>query len=248
MHRLDKALIKYNEAQSIRSTYAHIVKRLKDERLSFNNQLTALERTLKAKNRDHDELSLLSGDANHAREAAQHDLQQARNAYEDKRTRRAADMRERQQAVRIRRQMLEKQERRDARKKELLDQQVEKLKREAAMESGLSSYSAIQNKEREEEQKRTLGIYENAFRKIKETTGVTGVDEIIDKIQGQAIATENLKKLSEQNKMQIENLKKERESLSEAAEERKLCGSEINVSRKALDERDERLTSRYVFI
>ena len=31
-NRLDKAMIKYNEAQSIRKTYEQIVKRLKDER------------------------------------------------------------------------------------------------------------------------------------------------------------------------------------------------------------------------
>ncbi|CAM9392474.1 unnamed protein product [Choristocarpus tenellus] len=67
-NRLDKAMIKYNEAQSIRKTYEQIVKRLKEERVGFDNQLGALERTLQAKSKDYDELLLLSGDANHARE------------------------------------------------------------------------------------------------------------------------------------------------------------------------------------
>ena len=39
-NRLDKAMIKYNEAMSIRKTYEQILKRLKEERLSFENQLT----------------------------------------------------------------------------------------------------------------------------------------------------------------------------------------------------------------
>merc|ERR1712187_917950 len=47
-NRLDKAMIKYNEAQSIRKTYEAIVKRLKEERIGFDNQLAAIERTLKA--------------------------------------------------------------------------------------------------------------------------------------------------------------------------------------------------------
>ena len=34
-NRLDKAMIKYNEAQSIRKTYDQIVKRLKEERVNF---------------------------------------------------------------------------------------------------------------------------------------------------------------------------------------------------------------------
>jgi chromosome segregation ATPase len=36
-NRLDKAMIKYNEAQSIRKTYEQIVKRLKEERVGYDN-------------------------------------------------------------------------------------------------------------------------------------------------------------------------------------------------------------------
>lgn len=63
-------MIKYNEAQSIRKTYEQIVKRLREERVGFDNQLAALERTLNAKRHDYEELLLLSGDANHAKEMA----------------------------------------------------------------------------------------------------------------------------------------------------------------------------------
>ena len=69
-NRLDKVMIKYNEAQSIRKTYEAIVKRLKDERIGFDNQLAAIERTLKAKERDYEELLLLSHDAYHAKAGA----------------------------------------------------------------------------------------------------------------------------------------------------------------------------------
>ena len=48
-NKLDKAMIKYNEAQSIRKTYEQIVRRLKEERVGFDNQLAAIERTLAAK-------------------------------------------------------------------------------------------------------------------------------------------------------------------------------------------------------
>eukprot|EP00286_Rhodomonas_abbreviata_P003718 CAMPEP_0181346166 /NCGR_PEP_ID=MMETSP1101-20121128/33173_1 /TAXON_ID=46948 /ORGANISM="Rhodomonas abbreviata, Strain Caron Lab Isolate" /LENGTH=138 /DNA_ID=CAMNT_0023458241 /DNA_START=82 /DNA_END=496 /DNA_ORIENTATION=- len=69
-NRLDKAMIKYNEAQSIRKTYEQIVKRLKEERIGFDNQLAAIERTLKAKEKDLEELVLMSHDAQHAKEVA----------------------------------------------------------------------------------------------------------------------------------------------------------------------------------
>ena len=80
-NRLDKAMIKYNEAQSIRKTYEQIVKRLKEERVGFDNQLAAIERTLAAKQHDYEELLLLSGDANHAKEIALQELERVRNTY-----------------------------------------------------------------------------------------------------------------------------------------------------------------------
>lgn len=38
-NKLDKAMIKYNEAQSIRKTYEQIVRRLREERVGFDNQV-----------------------------------------------------------------------------------------------------------------------------------------------------------------------------------------------------------------
>ena len=60
--------------QSIRKTYEQIVKRLKEERIGFDNQLAAIERTLKAKEKDLEELVLMSHDAQHAKEVAKAEL------------------------------------------------------------------------------------------------------------------------------------------------------------------------------
>ena len=69
-NRLDKAMIKYNEAQSIRKTYEQILKRLQEERLTFDNQLANFEKTLKTKKNDALQLEIMSRDANHAKEVA----------------------------------------------------------------------------------------------------------------------------------------------------------------------------------
>ncbi len=42
-NRLDKAMIKYNEAMSIKKAYELIVKRLREERIGYDNQLSAIE-------------------------------------------------------------------------------------------------------------------------------------------------------------------------------------------------------------
>jgi Skp family chaperone for outer membrane proteins len=71
-------MIKFNEAISIKKTYEIILKRLKEERLAYDKQLEAMEKAIKAKNADFDELLMLSHDANHARSLAEVDL----NNYE----------------------------------------------------------------------------------------------------------------------------------------------------------------------
>ena len=63
-------MIKYNEAQSIRKTYEQIMKRLQEERLTFDTQLATFEKTLKAKKMDTSQLETMSKDANHAKEVA----------------------------------------------------------------------------------------------------------------------------------------------------------------------------------
>jgi len=73
-------MIKYNEAQSIKKTYEQIVKRLKEERVGYDNQLAAIERSLKGKEHDFEELLLLKHDATHAKELALAELKK----YEQK--------------------------------------------------------------------------------------------------------------------------------------------------------------------
>lgn len=73
-NRLDKVMIKYNEAQSIQKTYELVVKRLREERVGYDNQLSVIESSLKGKEQDFEELLLLAHDATHAKEAAYGEL------------------------------------------------------------------------------------------------------------------------------------------------------------------------------
>ena len=118
-NKLDKAMIKYNEAQSIRKTYEQIARRLTEERVGFDNQLAAIERTVSAKQKDYEELMLLSGDANHARETALGELERVRAGYEEERKKREKELRERHQMVQLRRQMLDRMKYRERMRNQL---------------------------------------------------------------------------------------------------------------------------------
>ena len=166
-NKLDKAMIKYNEAQSIRKTYESIVKRLREERVGFDNQLAAIERTLGAKQKDFEELLLLSGDANHAREIALNELERVRAGYEEERKRRERELRERHQVIQMRKQMLERIKQRDKIRQQIESGEINNSYSKS-MDNTLNS-KVITNERLETRNK--IDIFENAFRKIKEATG-----------------------------------------------------------------------------
>ena len=119
-NRLDKAIIKYNEAQSIRKTYEQITKRLKDERITFDNQLVAIEKTLKAKEHDYEELLLMAHDANHAKEAARAELARFEQAVAEERRQREKELNERRAQARARQEMMTRAENREKMRQEII--------------------------------------------------------------------------------------------------------------------------------
>jgi coiled-coil domain-containing protein 151 len=241
-NKLDKAMIKYNEAQSIRKTYEQIVKRLKEERIGFDNQLQAIERTLGTKQRDFEELLLLSGDANHAREVALNELDRVRGGYQEERKVRERELRESHQMVQVRRQMLDRMQQREKTRHHLTGGG-------GGEQHDSTSQAAIQNvtanmiaKERIETRNK-IDIFENAFRKIKEATGVSDVNEVIQKIVSQEDTTENLISLTKENASKIETLNEQKRRLKSRVEEIKYSGVGGGHRRKMVDDHEDQLAN-----
>jgi hypothetical protein len=241
-NRLDKAMIQYNEAHGICSTYEHIVKRLEEEKVSFDNQLTAIERTLESKHRDLEDLALLSADASHAREIAQQTLQKAKLALEDGKNRRSREIRELQQQVKIRKQMIKKHDRSDEERRKALgtadDTDAESMVSPVPI-GGRKSELQIADQEL------ALNVYEAAFRKIKDATGVSNVDNVIRKVVGQESTTDNLNSLTAQNQSKTEDLKRLKEFLAQEVDKLKhSCVPGSSKSAKTIDEQHELLYLR----
>merc|ERR1719353_1757177 len=175
-NRLDKSMIKYNEAQSIRKTYEQIVKRLKEERVGFDNQLAGIERTLKAKERDYEELLLLSHDAYHAKEMAQAELHRFEQGVMEERNQRDKEVQEKKVLVQQRVEMNQRLEQRERmlKKQQDLDRAGERQAKETSVvantDSGLTNDFAL-------EERQKIHDYEEAFHRIKEATGVGDVNE-----------------------------------------------------------------------
>lgn len=255
-NRLDKALMQYNEAQGICSTYEHIVKRLKAERVEFDNQLTALERTLESKHRDFEELNLLCGDASHARDVAQHTLHKAKWSFDENKQRRSREIRERQQHIKVRKQIIKKQERAEEEKRRQQlgtaaggeEEEYDSNDDEGEGDMSAASKRCISQQEQmvDQEQKK-LSVYENAFRKIKDATGVGNVKEMIHKVVGQEPTTKNLVSLSAQHQSRMEDLSRLQKMLLNDVQKVK-CSLSVSSSAamrmKPLDELQDALYAR----
>lgn len=85
-NRLDKAMVKQNEAASIGKTYEGIVERLREERLTFDAQLKAVEEAVRGKTVDLDQLNSMSNEAQLAKEAAMSELRAAHATVEDRKS------------------------------------------------------------------------------------------------------------------------------------------------------------------
>lgn len=91
--------------------------------------------------------------------------------------------------------------------------------------------------------KKKVDVFEDAFRKIQEATGVTDINEVIQKILNQEGTTDNLILLTKENQSKIEHLSKTRHDLKEKVEELKYSGHGGMHRRKVVDDHEESLTA-----
>ncbi|KAJ3111898.1 hypothetical protein HDU96_005177 [Phlyctochytrium bullatum] len=214
-NRLDKAMIKYNEAQSIRKTYEHIVKRLQEERLSFDNQLANFEKCLKSKKQDALELEMMSRDANHAKEVAKAELARFEQQINEERKQREKDLLMRKELVK---QKMEINDKLDRKSLQLDDPNAD---------MGLLQDQGKEHYDEAKEKK--MAEYEEIMRLIKEATGVSNINEVIAKFQSQGETHNHLVQLQQLNEARIADLKKKKVEVLSDFEDLKYSGESKNL-------------------
>merc|ERR1719160_1655766 len=118
--RLKKAVAKYEDAYEVRRTYEQIVKRLKEERIGFANQLEARELTMRAKEADYEELLLMSHDANQSKEVAKQELAKFESVVSEERKLREKELAERRALVAKKQEVNAELERREKARREAM--------------------------------------------------------------------------------------------------------------------------------
>ena len=214
--RLAKAVTKYEDAYEVRRTYEQIVKRLKEERIGFANQLEARELALKAKEHDYEELLLMSHDANQAKEVAKQDLSKFESLVSEERKLREKELNERRTLVAKKQEINAELERREKARREAMGSQ--QAGGEAARPSG--GQHTITEADIEEEQEK-IAAYESAFREIKEATGVADVNEVIQKFITQEETHKNLLAMTRESQAKIEQLIEKKAQVQERVQKLK---------------------------
>jgi len=228
--RLNRAVTKYEDAQEVRRTYEQIVKRLKEERIGFNNQLEARESTMRAKEADYEELLLMSHDANQSKEMAKQELAKFESVVSDERKLREKELAERRALVAKKQEINAELERREKARRESMTAPSSALG-STRSESGAGRGSAAQQHaiteaDIEEEQEK-IASYEAAFREIKEATGVADVNEVIQKFITQEETHKSLLAMTRESQTKIESLSESKVAAQERVQRLKYAaGSE----------------------
>ena len=244
-NRLDKAMIKYNEAQSIRKTYDQIVKRLKEERVNFDNQLGAIEATLHAKEHDYEELLLMSHDASHAKDVARAELLKLQSLVGEERRAREKELTERRNAVTAREEMHTRMVEREKARQDIVLEAKGDLSTEAeeALKKNLVTNALHHqlNQNVMEGEQQVMSAYEAAFRKIKEATGVGDVNEVIQKFVTQKDTEKNLMTMTREAQARIDQLADERTQTKHQVDEMKYSGAGGQSSRQEVEACEKKL-------
>lgn len=230
-NRLDKAMIKYNEAQSIRKTYEMIVKRLKEERVGFDNQLAAIERSLKGKEHDYEELLLLSHDANHAKEMSEAELRRTEAQITVERMMREKEIQDKKVEVKSRVEATQQLEAEERRRKANAEGNSQQMTSQLSLQL---SRDNLGQRQTEEDRIKILG-YEEAFRRIKESTGVSDVNEVIQKFSTQGDTLRNLEDLRKDNQRKLDELTRQKADLKQEVDALRFTAGEA-LTRKQVDE------------
>ena len=80
------------------------------------------------------------------------------------------------------------------------------------------------------EQQARIVTYEEAFKKIKEATGVSDLKEVVERFETQGETRKNLEELKKENEKNISRLREEKENRQKEFEEMKYSG-EAKMSR-----------------
>ncbi|XP_036796211.1 coiled-coil domain-containing protein 151 isoform X2 [Oncorhynchus mykiss] len=208
-NRLEKAQLKCQEAEHIMRGYLKLKAHLQEESLTFQSQLDKLEAEILRQRQELKDLQVLNSDALLSKDTAKAELQrQEEQMYRERKDRECILTRYKKEA--------------EDRKAQA--ERVERRAQRAAMQPDELSSDAQRSATGLGEEERAISTFEEAFRRIKEATGVTDTREVVERFISQGDTQQHLEDLKKENQRTLVQLKEDRDRLQEHFQDIKYSG------------------------
>ena len=224
-NKLDKAMIKYNEAMSIRRTYEQILTRLKEERAGYDNQIAAIQKSLKAKGHDLNEFKLLLQDSKMAKVYSKllvENTNLSKKAFED-------HFNQLIQAHKNENLKELQKEKSEERKRKNIQNEVQATISDDKPKDG-KDLTNLEAKVKELEEKDKI---------VRETTGADDINEICQKFSNLTETKDNLKNEQKELEKMLKSLKEKKEEMIQELKELKFT-SQNEITRKQIEENEKK--------
>lgn len=227
-NRLDKANLKCKEADHIQKTYLQIKSKLEEEHKTFENTLDDMEHDIRRLKYQLKELRVMHDDAIIRRDKAKADLErEEKEIYADRKQRELEIQKVRKEAEEKKVQAQLIQRRIDARASMAQDD----MTAEQRHQLGLA-----------EEDHEKIRTYEEAFRRIKDATGVSDTREVVLRFENQGETQRHLEQLKEDNEENIQKLADQKTKIQVDYEQMKYSGeAKLSSGQHLLEEYEQHL-------
>ncbi|XP_041839650.1 coiled-coil domain-containing protein 151 isoform X2 [Melanotaenia boesemani] len=228
---LKKTQFKYKEAENIMIYYLKLKNHLQDESLTFQGQLDRIEAEILKQREELHNLHLVKNEAQLSKEAAKAELQRQEELLYKERKERERIIESYRKKAGERKAQAEKVDRRAQRTTMQPDELNSETQRSTTRMAG--------------EEEKAISTFEEAFRRIKEATGVTDMQEIVECFISQKETHQNLVKLKRENEEVLVQLKGKKELLDQQFEEIKYSGeAKLSSEQRMLEECEHKLKAQ----
>nr|XP_023647623.1 coiled-coil domain-containing protein 151 isoform X1 [Paramormyrops kingsleyae] len=226
-NRLEKAQLKCQEAEHIMRGYLKLKAHLQEESLTFQSQLDGLEAEIVRQRQELRELQVMHADAHLSRDAARAELQrQEEQVYRERRER----------------ENLLTQYKKQAEDRRAHTERAERRAQRVTMHPDEMSSEAQRSITGVGEEDKAISTYEEAFQHIKEATGVTDAQEVVERFVTQGNTQKHLEHLKVENEKILQQLKAERDQLQAQMQDMKYSGeAKLSSDQRVLNECESHL-------
>uniref|UniRef100_A0A7N8XYG6 Outer dynein arm docking complex subunit 3 n=1 Tax=Mastacembelus armatus TaxID=205130 RepID=A0A7N8XYG6_9TELE len=228
---LEKTQFKCKEAENIMTNYLKLKRHMQDESLTFQGQLDSLEAEILKHREELQKLEAMNNDAQMSKEAAKAELQHLEELLYKERKERESIIANLRKKVEERKAQAEKVDRRTQRTTMQPDELSSEAQRSTTRMAG--------------EEEKAISTFEEAFQRIKEATGVTDIQEIVERFISQKETHQHLEKLKGENEKVLQDLKEQKELLNQQFQDMKYSGeAELSSDKQMLEECQQQLEAQ----